>query len=813
MAAPTHDDSASLLPRVLGRYVLLRRIARGGMGEVFLACTTGVEGAERPVVVKIIRREHAKDPSFLARFLDEARVQAQLQHSGVAQVLEAALDPETGEPYTIVEYVEGRSLGDVRARATQIGHKLAWEDGVAITAMIAESLAHVHERLDAVGKALSIVHRDLSPQNVMLSYQGEVKIIDFGTARGQNRRCHTVSGVVFAKPGYVAPEVANGDSGDARVDIYALGVMLWELVANKRFLQGDANVHTAQVARGALPPPPIAKQVGAPAELDVIIAKLTATTRDERYLAARSAARDLAKLLTSATPLASGERGIRARATELMQLLFAGEPSRSRKEFARLVAEAKTAVATKLVETPKKDVSHEAVTTPEEKQLLPGTRYRLRREIGRGASSVVFEAEHIDLGRRVAVKLLSEEAGRSEEFASRLKREARALARLEHPGLVEIVDFGRASDGRLFCVMELLEGETLESMLARERTLSATDALGLADKALAALDAAHAAGLVHRDVKPANLFLPKGGGLKLLDFGLVKTPEEADGGERNSIYGTPEYMAPEQAQAGDVDARADLYAVGAVLYEALTGRLPFPQETAVAILEAKGKGSPERIAERAPTIEVPRAVDDLVMKALARHASERFASATEMRAAIKAALDAPVRLRARRRKVGFALVALTMAFAAIVFVGRGKHLKLPTWSRKSAVVAAAAEPVVAAPAVVAAAPVETQAPAVQEAPVAVAHEDAPVAVVAHEDAPVVAQDKHDETAKDEKPEPKASKKHEARAGKRAAKTELPAIVQPAPQEKASDATAKNQDAKAPKKDKKHKKKARLAKAT
>src|SRR6185503_20224264 len=116
---PPPSDPGADLPRALGRYVLLRRIARGGMGEVFLATTTGLEGAERPVVVKIIRREHAKDPSFIARFLDEARVQAQLQHSGVAQVLDAALDPESGEPYAVVEFVEGRSLGDVRARAVQ----------------------------------------------------------------------------------------------------------------------------------------------------------------------------------------------------------------------------------------------------------------------------------------------------------------------------------------------------------------------------------------------------------------------------------------------------------------------------------------------------------------------------------------------------------------------------------------------------------------------------------------------------------------------------------------------------------------------
>src|ERR1700742_4377476 len=143
------------VPRALGRFMLLRRIARGGMGEVFLASTTGVEGAERPVVVKVIRRDHVTDPSFLARFLDEARVQAQLQHSGVAQVLEAALDPVSGEPYAVVEHVEGKSLGDVRGRSVQIGRRIGWADAVAMATLVAEALAHVHERLDAAGKALA----------------------------------------------------------------------------------------------------------------------------------------------------------------------------------------------------------------------------------------------------------------------------------------------------------------------------------------------------------------------------------------------------------------------------------------------------------------------------------------------------------------------------------------------------------------------------------------------------------------------------------------------------------------------------------
>src|SRR5450631_4333771 len=135
--------SALPVPRMHGRRILLKLAARGGMGDVYLAATTGIEGAERPCIVKTVRRDHIHDGSFLARFLDEARVQSQLQHPGVAQVLEAATDDE-GEPFTIVEYVEGRSLADVRQRAIQVGVRIGWADAVAMAIEMAQALAHVH---------------------------------------------------------------------------------------------------------------------------------------------------------------------------------------------------------------------------------------------------------------------------------------------------------------------------------------------------------------------------------------------------------------------------------------------------------------------------------------------------------------------------------------------------------------------------------------------------------------------------------------------------------------------------------------------
>ncbi|MCA9625804.1 MAG: serine/threonine protein kinase, partial [Myxococcales bacterium] len=478
----------------------------------------------------------------------------------------------------VMEYVEGRSLGNVRRRLAEVGLRLKWEEAVAVGALITEALAHIHERCDPGGKPLGIVHRDLSPHNVMVGYGGEVKVIDFGTARGQNRRCHTVAGVVFAKPGYVAPEVAQGDSGDFRVDLYAAGVMIWELLAGRRFLQGDAQDHMAAVAAGERDLPPIAGDVGAPLDLDAVLARMTAADRDDRYGSTRAASTALATLLKDARSLSNGERGTRARVAQLMYSLYPAQPGRSRREFARLVQ-----LTRKQEPAPWRASSAPPVEDPQlEDGLLPGTRYRLRGEIGRGASSVVYEAEHVELGRRVAIKVLDAEQTHSRDFAVRFRREARALSRLHHPGLVRVFDFGQADDGRLFCVMELLEGKTLREKMEQEGPPGVEASLSIVRKACQALAVAHRRELVHRDIKPENIFITTTGEVKILDFGLAKRVDDEDLGEGLSptiaelgamtLFGTPDYMAPEQVAGGRVDHRADLYGLGCVLYELLTGR-------------------------------------------------------------------------------------------------------------------------------------------------------------------------------------------------------------------------------------------------
>ena len=257
---------------------------------------------------------------------------------------------------------------------------------------------------------------------------------------------------MYAKPGYVAPEVANGISGDFRVDLYALGIMLWELLAGRRFLHGDAAEHMALVAKDERKPPPVAALVGAPLALDEIIARLVAHKVEDRYSSAKLAASDLVKLMSKAPGLPNGERGVRARVAHLMQRLYPSEPARSRAEFASLVKAARWAIGE---EAKVREPESPSVKGPDD--MLPGTRYRIVKPIGRGAMGEVYEAVHEDLLRRVALKVMSPEHAASADNATSFRREAQAVARLCHPNLVMMHDFGETSDGRPYCAMELLE--------------------------------------------------------------------------------------------------------------------------------------------------------------------------------------------------------------------------------------------------------------------------------------------------------------------------------------------------------------------
>jgi serine/threonine protein kinase len=278
--------------------------------------------------------------------------------------------------------------------------------------------------------------------------------------------------------------------------------------------------------------------------------------------------------------------------------------------------------------------------------------YRIGEQLGEGGMGAVYRAEHTQLGKKAAVKVLLEELSNNKDVVARFFNEARAATAIDHPGIVSVFDFGYASDRRAYIVMEFLEGETLGERRRRLGRLPVPEALIICRQVAGALGAAHARGIVHRDLKPDNIMLVRdpdvlgGQRAKVLDFGIAKLIEHE---ERNAddtlpavktksgkIMGTPAYMAPEQCRgAGDVDHRADMYALGCVLYALICGRPPFLAEASGDLIAAHILSEPP--APRTVSPEIPVAVEEVLLRLMAKRPADRYASMAEVVAALEGA--------------------------------------------------------------------------------------------------------------------------------------------------------------------------------
>ncbi|HSQ67653.1 MAG TPA: serine/threonine-protein kinase [Polyangiaceae bacterium] len=283
--------------------------------------------------------------------------------------------------------------------------------------------------------------------------------------------------------------------------------------------------------------------------------------------------------------------------------------------------------------------------------IAPGTllggRYRIERLLGQGGMGAVFEGTQEGLGRRVAVKLLDPQLAADPSQLERFRREGEVVAALGHPNIVQVTDF-QFSDQGPFLVMELLRGQSLGGLLDAERTLPPNRVAFIAAQVLSALGAAHRAGVVHRDIKPDNVFILSEAAVpdsvKVLDFGIAKLVADGQNAKltgTGAMLGTPSFMAPEQARgAMDVDARADLYAVGATMYQALTGRLPHEAASVPALLFAIVEKEPTPLREVRP--DLPPELVAVVERAMAKDRAARFQSADEMRSALSPWSGLPV---------------------------------------------------------------------------------------------------------------------------------------------------------------------------
>lgn len=258
-------------------------------------------------------------------------------------------------------------------------------------------------------------------------------------------------------------------------------------------------------------------------------------------------------------------------------------------------------------------------------------RYRLDSLIATGGMAQVWTAHDELLNREVAVKILHAHLARDESFVRRFRREALAAARLNHPKIVAIYD-SISDGGSEAIVMQLVRGETLRTRLDERRSLSPTEAVSIGVDVAEALQTAHDAGIVHRDVKPANILLTADGQVLVADFGIAKAGDTSDLTRTGALIGTAKYLSPEQVQGETIDAQTDVYALGVVLYEMLTGRPPFAADSDLSTALARVSRDPLLPRQIKPGL--PRRVEDIVMKAMARQRVRRYGSAAELRAAL-----------------------------------------------------------------------------------------------------------------------------------------------------------------------------------
>ena len=645
------------------------------MGALYLA-SAGERGLERLCVIKTVL-PHLADPEYIARFRDEAKVVVRLSHGNIVPVFDASV--VDGELYLAMDYVEGKDLRAVWNRCAKKGIAFPIDVAVHIARELARGLHYAHTFGD-----LKLVHRDVSPPNVLISFSGEVKLTDFGLASSTLKVERTAAGIIYGKVSYMSPEQARGESIDGRTDVYAAGIILWELLTGRQLFPQHASDGSELIERVKNPAidPPSLRAPRVPPALDQIVLKALAKDVSQRYATGEQFRADLTAFMASNKDYVATDA---ARVAAFMSELFDDDIARERVQRRELLDHAPERLAAiraqrqadyeaALQVQQRKDEILDAIRRPSQDAIAPASNSRLRegeipdavreqlaaydtgkmlgttierwkilRKIGEGGMGRVFEAEHREIGRKVAIKILHPVYSRMPEVVARFRMEARAASQINHPNIIEVTDSGTTVDGSFYFVMELLEGADVADRLKRERSLPIIESLEIAQQVAEALSAAHQNNIVHRDLKPENVFLINHEGnahfVKVLDFGIAKSLQE----EKVRLttpgmaMGTPEYMAPEQAAGRDSDGRADVYSLGAILYEMLSGKKPITGGNLMEILTRKATEDPVPLSSLRPDLSAR--VVTLVTRMLARSPDGRPQTMDQVAAEIVACLD------------------------------------------------------------------------------------------------------------------------------------------------------------------------------
>ena len=604
-----------LLGRQLATYRIERLIGSGGMAQVYYGWDVKLE---RPVAIKVIDARYRDDSSYAQRFVHEAQAVAAWRHENIVQIYYA--DDEDGLYYFAMEYIDGLDLGRLLAQYADDGEWMDYEDVLLVGRAVASALDYAHQE--------GVIHRDVKPSNVMVTSKGRVVLTDFGLAMDVYRG---TLGETFGSPHYISPEQARSSANAIpQSDLYSLGVMFYEMLTGVVPFDDPSATAVALQHLTETPPSPRQLNSGLNAEIEAVLLKALSKSPEERYQTGKELVDALEKAMLADQPVSAPQEKM-----ELPPLPPGVQPPAARAPSRMSVSE-RASLCTPI------QVGPSPVTRTSERPnaSLLGVRldeYRLDALLGQGGMARIYRGLDVNLKRRVAIKVIDTPLRTDVEYMARFKREAQAIAKLEHPHIVRLYRYGEA-DGLLYMAMQYVDGADLESVLADYHTsrsfMEPQKASRIVREICLALDYAHSQGVIHRDVKPSNIILDKQGRVYLADFGLALLTES---GTRGEIFGSPRYIAPEQAiSSANVVPQSDLYAVGIILYEMFAGVTPFNAEDPLDIAMLQMDEPPR--PPRAFRPEISPELEAVILKALEKHPQDRYRNGAELADALDRAL-------------------------------------------------------------------------------------------------------------------------------------------------------------------------------
>jgi serine/threonine protein kinase/tetratricopeptide (TPR) repeat protein len=629
-------EAEAELPRRFGSFTLLSRIAEGKRGDVYAALRP-VE-TDRFCALKILPAWTAGRKEIVGPLRAEAPRVVKQSHPNVVPIYDVATVGD--RQFFVTELADGGSLDALLRALAARREPCPPAQAVFIAMEIAAAATYLRRALVRTPETARTPLR-LVPRSVMLSVEGDVKLLFYGAALDQALAATSPS--ALRDSGGVALGLIRATSPAA--DAQAVAVLLGQMLTGRLTAAPMGNTPPParmpklpealdQLVRSALAKDPAAR----PQDCEALRVSLTAVLRDLAPIGSPAPTAMIGEWVRST--LGPARVGDRTRLGELAKtaekLPAAGSSGDGGKviTLTRLddLGQEKTAgVPGKQAGTPSGAIlpgpsgaiRAGAPVDLGPGQVIPGTRYRILSKIGEGGMGSVFAAEHVDLEKKVAIKVLRADLAPDAEALQQFRQEARAASGIANIYICDVTDFGEVSDGRVFFVMEYLDGVSLARVLRETPTLAPGRTIAILRQVAKALGAAHEKGIVHLDVKPDNVMLvhrgKRGDAVKVVDFGIAGLMHHS--GEEQEIAGTPEYVAPERASGHGYDNRCDIYGLGVTAYEMLSGSVPFHGKNHLTTLTMQVREQPEALRRRAPA--VPAELEAVVMNMLEKDPASR----------------------------------------------------------------------------------------------------------------------------------------------------------------------------------------------